>query len=90
MLVSLAALETVKIATGKWPPLTAPRCWRLKNGRLSIARFSWFTRLHRKTGWLIFGSPEGLRRHRWTHWIWKQIFAYFKARQKREPSAGGS
>ena len=89
MLVSLAALETVKIATGKWPPLTAPRCWRLKNGRLHVSRFSWFTRLHRRTGWLIFGSPGGLRRHRWTHWIWKQIFAYFKARQKRDPSADG-
>ncbi len=81
-LVSLIALETMKIATGKWPPITAPRCWHLKHGRLKVTRFSWFMRLHRRIGWCIFGSPEGLRRHGLTHYIWKRIFAFLKSRQK--------
>lgn len=81
-LVSLAALETMKIATGKWPPILAPRCWRLKHGRLKVTHFSWFTRLHRKIGWRVFGSPEGLRRHRFTHYLWKKIFGYLKSSQK--------
>jgi molybdopterin/thiamine biosynthesis adenylyltransferase len=83
LLVSLAALEAVKIATGRWQPILAPRCWLLKKGRLRVSRFSWFLRLHRKLGWLIFGSPEGLRRHRWTHWVWKSFFRYLRRRQKR-------
>jgi hypothetical protein len=39
-------------------------------------------RLHRQIGWFIFGSPEGLRRHRFTHYIWKKIFGYLKSSQK--------
>ena len=83
LLVSLAALEAMKIATGRWKPILAPRCWLLKNGRLKVSHFSWFMRLHRRLGWLIFGSPDGLRRHRWTHWIWKRFFRYLRHRQKR-------
>ncbi len=85
-LVSLAALETVKIATGRWRPILAPRCWLLKHGRLKVARFSRLMRLHRRLGWLIFGTPQGLRRHRWTHYLWKKIFGYLKYRQKNRLS----
>ena len=85
-LVSLAALETMKIATGKWRPILAPRCWRLKHGRLKVTHFSWLTRLHRRIGWLIFGSPDGLRRHRLTHYLWKKVFGYLKSRQQKDPA----
>jgi molybdopterin/thiamine biosynthesis adenylyltransferase len=85
-LISLATLETMKIASGKWAPILAPRCWLLKNGRLKVARFSWFARLHRKVGWFVFGSPEGLRRHRFTHYIWKKVFEYLESRQRRDGS----
>ena len=81
-LVSLMALETMKIASGKWKPVVAPRCWHLKHGRLKVTRFGWFVRLHRKIGWALFGSPNGLRRHRLTHYIWKKIFGYLKSRER--------
>jgi hypothetical protein len=81
-LVSLAALETVKIVTGRWRPILAPRCWLLKHGRLKVSHFSWLMRLHRRVGWFIFGSPEGLRRHRVTHYLWKKIFGYLRHRQE--------
>jgi molybdopterin/thiamine biosynthesis adenylyltransferase len=81
-LVSLAALETMKIVTGRWRPILAPRCWLLKHGRMKVSHFSWLMRLHRRVGWLIFGSPDGLRRHRLTHYLWKKIFGYLKSRQK--------
>lgn len=84
-LVSLAALEAMKIATGKWRPILAPKCWRLKHGCLKVSHFSRLMRLHRRIGWSIFGSPEGLRRHRLTHYIWKKIFAYLKSRQQKDP-----
>ena len=83
-LVSLMALETMKIASGKWKPVVAPRCWQLRRGRLKVTRFSWFVRLHRKIGWAIFGSPSGLRRHRLTHYIWKKIFGYLKSRERND------
>lgn len=78
---SLAALEAVKVASGRWKPMLAPRCWRMKKGTLSASRFSLLTRLHRKLGWLLFGSEEGLRRHVVTHFFWKQLFAYFRRRE---------
>jgi len=81
-LVSLMALETMKIASGKWKPVVAPRCWHLKHGRLKVTRFGWFVRLHRKIGWALFGSPNGLHRHRLTHYIWKKIFGYLKSRER--------
>lgn len=82
-LASLAAQEALKIATGRWKPMEAPRCWRMKKGRLFVSRFSFFIRAHRKLGWFLFGSDEGLRRHRLTHFFWKKLFQYFRGRESR-------
>ena len=82
-LAGLAAQEALKIASGRWKPMAAPRCWRMKKGRLSPSRFSFFIRLHRKLGWFLFGSEEGLRRHRLTHFFWKKLFQYFRTRESR-------
>lgn len=80
---SLAVLEAVKVASGKWKPMLAPRCWRMKNGNLSASRFSMATRIHRKLGWFLFGSEGGLKRHRLTHFFWKRLFGYFRHREKK-------
>jgi hypothetical protein len=82
-LASLAAQEALKIATGRWRPMEAPRCWRMKKGRLFVSRFSFFIRAHRKLGWFLFGSEEGLKRHRLTHFFWKKLFQYFRNRESR-------
>ena len=81
MVASLAALETIKIASGRWTPMMAPRCWHLRKGTVSASRFSAALRIHRKLGWLIFGSERGLRRHKLTHFIWKKFFAYLRNRE---------
>lgn len=82
LLVSLAALEAVKVASGRWRPLRAPRCWHLKNGRVSVSRFSRFISWHRRLGWALFGSPRGIRAHRLTHLFWKRLFR-FLAKERR-------
>jgi molybdopterin/thiamine biosynthesis adenylyltransferase len=81
MLASLAALEALKVATGKWAPMEAPRCWYLRKGKVSAARFSIFLRYHRKVGWLIFRPGEGWRLHKLTHRLWKRFFDYHRSRQ---------
>lgn len=63
MAAGLAGLETLKIASGKWPALIAPRCWSIKRGLISRSRFSRFLKYHRKLGWLIFGQPWGRPLH---------------------------
>jgi len=82
LLVSLAALEAMKSASGRWEPLKAPRCWHLKNGRMSVSRFSRFVSWHRRLGWALFGSERGIRTHRLTHLFWKWFFRFFAGRQK--------
>jgi len=79
---SLAALETVKTATGRWSPMTAPRCWYLSKGNVRASRFSTFVRLHRKLGWALFGSDNGTRMHRLTHFIWNKFFKYLRRQEK--------
>jgi molybdopterin/thiamine biosynthesis adenylyltransferase len=64
MLASLAGLEILKIASRKWVPKQAPRCWYVRKGRVSDSRFSRFMRYHRKLRWLIFGSGIGSRFHK--------------------------
>ncbi len=86
MVASLAALETIKIATGRWAPMTAPRCWYIRKGKVSASRFSFMLRAHRKLGWLIFGSEQGLRRHKLTHFIWKKFFNYLRNRESARSS----
>ena len=81
MLASLAALETLKLASGKWKPKGAPRCWYVRKGRVSASRFSRFVRYHRRLGWLIFGSWIGRRLHKQTFWFWKRFFGYLRVRQ---------
>jgi len=81
MVASLAALETLKIASGKWDAKQAPRCWYVRKGKVLTARFSRFVRYHRKLGWLIFGPAVGKRFHRQAFWFWGKFFNYLKARQ---------
>lgn len=80
---SLAALETLKVASGKWKPVLAPRCWSIKRGRVSCSRFSRFVKYHRKLGWLIFGHRWGRPLHPWTHVFWRRFFEYLQNRQQR-------
>ncbi|HEU17879.1 MAG TPA: hypothetical protein ENO00_00635 [Deltaproteobacteria bacterium] len=89
MAASLAALETIKTAMGRWAPMTAPRCWHIRKGKVSASRFSFTLRAHRKLGWLIFGSDQGLRRHRLTHFIWKHFFNYLRNRELSRSSDKG-
>ncbi len=79
----LAAMETLKVASGKWPPTKAPGCWSIKRGNVSRSRFSSFVKYHRKLGWLIFGHPWGRPLHRWTHLFWHIFFRYLETRQHR-------
>lgn len=88
MMASLAALETLKIASGKWDPKEAPRCWYARRGRVSASRFSRFVRYHRKLGWLIFGSETGKRFHKQVVWFWSKFFNYLKAREDGKKDTG--
>ncbi|MDD5712341.1 MAG: ThiF family adenylyltransferase [Smithellaceae bacterium] len=81
---SLAALETIKIASGKWKPLLAPRCWYIKHARVRKSRFSRFVSYHRKLGWMIFGNSIGREIHRGPRLLWKNIFRYLGYRQRRK------
>ena len=83
---SLAALETLKVASGKWVPKKAPQCWYMRKGRVSASRFGRFMRYHRKLGWLIFGSEIGRRFHEKILWFWHKFFNYLKSRQNRRKS----
>ncbi len=78
MAASLAALEALKVLSGKWPAMEAPRCWYLRKGKVSASRFSPLIRYHRKLGWLIFGSDRGKIPHKLTHLIWKKFFEYLR------------
>ena len=83
MLASLAAMEILKLATKKWTPKLAPRCWYARKGKISDSSFSGFLRLHRKLGWLIFGSGFGMRFHKQALWFWRYFFKYLKYRENR-------
>jgi molybdopterin/thiamine biosynthesis adenylyltransferase len=81
MLISLAAMEILKISTQKWNPILAPRCWYARKGKISGSHFSSFLRWHRKLGWLIFGSRIGKRFHKQALWFWRHFFKYLKERE---------
>ena len=81
MVASLAALEILKLASRKWQPMLAPRCWYLRKGKVSTSRFSWFLKYHRKIGWLVFGTDQGRRLHKLTPIFWKKFFAYLRSRE---------
>lgn len=86
MLTSLAAMEILKIATKKWTPKLAPRCWYAHNGKISDSRFSSFLRWHRRLGWLIFGSGIGIQFHKHALWFWRFVFRHLKDREGRKPN----
>ena len=81
MVASLAALEILKLASRKWRPMLAPRCWYLRKGKISTSRFGWFLKYHRKIGWLVFGTDQGRRLHKLTPIFWKKFFAYLRSRE---------
>jgi molybdopterin/thiamine biosynthesis adenylyltransferase len=83
LVASLAGLETLKVASGKWPFTEAPLCWSIKRGKVSNSHFSRFIKYHRKLGWLIFGHPWGRPLHRWTNLFWRRFFSYLQNRQHR-------
>jgi len=83
---SLAAFETLKIASGKWEPKMAPQCWYMRKARVSASRFSRIMRYHRKLGWLFFGSGIGTLFHEKVLWFWHKFFSYLKSRQNRGKS----
>ncbi|HPX11780.1 MAG TPA: ThiF family adenylyltransferase [Syntrophales bacterium] len=89
LLVSLGALEAMKYASGRWEPLSAPRCWRMKNGLISVSRFSRFISWHRRLGFVLFGSERGIRSHKLTHLFWKHLFRFLKSRQKQPEKKEG-
>lgn len=80
---SLAALETLKIVSGKRPFVCAPRCWSIQEAEVSLTRFSRLAEYHRKLGWLIFGGRRGRPLHRWTGLFWSRFFRYWQERQRR-------
>jgi molybdopterin/thiamine biosynthesis adenylyltransferase len=83
MLASLAGLETLKIASRKWGPIQAPRCWYVKKGSVTVSRFSRFLIFHRRLGWLIFNSSIGGRFHKQALWFWRRFFKFLSARQNK-------
>ena len=78
---SLAALETLKIATGRWNQVKAPRCWYISNGKVKRSRFSLFVKFHRELGWKLFGNGRGHYFHRQAFWFWRKVFKFLKKRQ---------
>ena len=81
MMDSLAALETLKIASGKWASKDAPRCWYMRRGKISASRFSRIMSYHRKLGWFVFKTKSGKRFHKHAMWFWNHLFDYLKAQQ---------
>jgi len=79
---SLAALEALKVVSGKWKPVVSPRCWYIWKARVRRGRFSRFVRWHRKLGWMIFSSRIGTILHRPAVWLWRAFFAYLRFREK--------
>ncbi len=80
---SLAALETVKLASGRWEPVKAPRCWYISKGSVRLSRFSLFIKYHRELGWKLFGNGRGQHFHRQAFWFWRKVFKFLKIRQDR-------
>jgi molybdopterin/thiamine biosynthesis adenylyltransferase len=80
---SLAALETLKIASGRWDPLKAPLCWYISNGKVKRSRFSLFVKYHRELGWKLFGNGRGHSFHRQAYWFWRRVFSFLEERQDR-------
>ena len=88
---SLAAMEVLKIATGKWRPTYAPKCWYIRKGTVAQSHFSLFIKYHRKLGWAIFGNGIGRHLHRLALWFWRRFFLYLKYSQdKALPDMGSS
>ncbi|HEY9160220.1 MAG TPA: ThiF family adenylyltransferase [Desulfomonilia bacterium] len=79
---SLAALETLKLASGRWEPVKAPRCWYISKGSVRMGRFSLFIKYHREFGWKLFGNGCGRHFHRQTFWFWRKVFKFLKMRQE--------
>jgi hypothetical protein len=79
---SLAALATLKVSSGIWPFVCAPRCWSIQKADVSLSRFSRLAKYHRKLGWLIFGGRRGRSLHRWTGLFWNRFFRYWQERQR--------
>jgi len=86
MAVSLAALEVLKVITGKWKPKLAPKCWYIRGGKVSSSHFGLFIKWHRKLGWTIFGQGIGIHLHKLTHWFWGTFFRLIRYRQKNSES----
>ena len=82
MAASLAALEALKVVSGKWKPMVAPRCWYISKARVRQGRFSRFVYWHRKLGWMIFSSRRGKILHRPAVWFWHSIFSHLSSRRK--------
>ncbi len=80
---SLAALEVLKIASEKWKPVVAPRCWYISKARVRRRRFSRLVCWHRKLGWMIFSSRPGKILHRPAVWFWHALFSYLGSREKK-------
>jgi tRNA A37 threonylcarbamoyladenosine dehydratase len=79
---SLAALEALKVVSGKWEPMVAPRCWYISKARIRQGRFSRFVCWHRKLGWMIFSSRTGKILHRPAVWFWHSFFSHLGGRRK--------
>jgi tRNA A37 threonylcarbamoyladenosine dehydratase len=82
MAASLAALEALKVVSGKWKPMVAPRCWYISKARVRQGRFSRFVCWHRKLGWMIFSSRMGKILHRPAVWFWHSVFSHLGSRKK--------
>jgi hypothetical protein len=80
---SLAALEVLKIASEKWKPVVAPRCWYISEAGVRRGRFGRLVCWHRKLGWMIFSSRPGKILHRPAVWFWHALFSYLGTREKK-------
>jgi molybdopterin/thiamine biosynthesis adenylyltransferase len=80
---SLAAFETLKIASGRWAPIKAPHCWYISKGKVRKSHFSLFIKYHRVLGWRFFGNGHGHYFHRQAFWFWRKFFKFLKDRQDR-------
>jgi tRNA A37 threonylcarbamoyladenosine dehydratase len=79
---SLAALETLKVASKKWRPVAAPRCWYISKTRVRRGRFSRFVYWHRKLGWMIYSSRLGKFLRPPAVWFWRAFFSCLRSREK--------
>lgn len=82
---SIGAMEVLKTATGKWPPVVSPKYWSVRRNRIRVQRInrlsletliSW----HRKVMWPVMHSPLGKS----LEWTAEHIYRLLPGDAKKE------